>query len=71
MSEEKKPKENQKIKCEGPIDSMNGASFYRFQKKEAVIDIFPGQILKVGEDITASEAKELLEGITWKFSEVN
>lgn len=62
----------QKIQCEGPIDSDNGALIFRLPRdeKKGDLDIYKGQFLIVGEEITKDEAKQLLNSSSWKFSEV-
>lgn len=75
MAEQKeraeKPAEKARlIKCEGPVGN-NGASFYRIQReKGGHLDIGPGAILIVGEQINQKEAEQLLAATSWKFSEV-
>jgi hypothetical protein len=61
-----------KIICKGPVDKNNGATFLRFsrdsEKKEDIL-ISTGQVLAVGEDITITESKRLLQTPNWNFEE--
>lgn len=62
------------IKAIGPSDRFNQAEILRFQpneRRKKEIDIRAGQILVIGEDITAEEADSLLELSIWKFERVN
>ena len=66
-------KKSRKIICEGPASKKNGALFLRFQpegKRKNSLEIFPGQILEMGKDVTENDAKRLLSLTNWKFSEV-
>jgi hypothetical protein len=68
LSEKKKPVK--KIVCNGPVDENNGALIFRFpREKKGDLDIYRGQILTVGEEITEQEAAELLAATTWSFEE--
>ena len=69
-SAEKPAEKVRKIKCEGPIHETNGASIFRLQKQRGSLDIYPGQILTIGNEITKDEAEQLLAATSWKFSEV-
>lgn len=74
MAEQKeraeRPAEKAKrIKCEGPVGS-NGASVFRLPKQKGSLDIYPGQVLTIGNEITKEEAEQLLTATSWKFSEV-
>ncbi|MBO0962341.1 hypothetical protein J1P26_21800 [Neobacillus sp. MM2021_6] len=63
-------KEPKKIICEGPVDQNNGALIFRLQRKDEIFDMYKGQVLVVGDEISKEEAKELVENTTWKFREV-
>lgn len=62
---------NRKIICEGPVSKDNGALIFRLpRERKQSLDIYKGQVLTVGEEITPDEAEFLLAATTWKFEEV-
>lgn len=63
---------NKKIICNGPVDETNGAFIFRLPREgnKEDLDIYEGQVLTVGEEITQKEADQLLSASTWNFSEV-
>jgi len=65
-------KKGTQIHNEGPKAENNQAEVFRFiregNKKD--LDIAKGQVLTVGEDITAEEGQKLLDATTWSFKEV-
>jgi hypothetical protein len=68
---ETKNKLTQRIICKGPVSEDNGALIFRLpREKKEDLDIYKGQVLTVGEEITKEESKELLDNSSWKFSEV-
>jgi putative AlgH/UPF0301 family transcriptional regulator len=65
-----KKKTVKKIVCKGPVDENNGALIFRFpREKKGDLDIYRGQVLSVGEEITEQEAAELLNATSWNFEE--
>ena len=66
-------KEKTQIVCRGPKKKKNGALFLRFPREDGrktPIEIYNGQRLTVGHDLTENEAKTLLKNPTWTFEEV-
>jgi hypothetical protein len=62
-------KRQKKILCEGPV-GQNGAQLFRLSRNKKPLDIYPGQLLTVGEEISPAEAELLLNSTTWRFQEV-
>lgn len=70
---EKKTPEPSKIVCKGPKDKTGGVSALRTQtgvKKNQTLDIYSGQTVIVGRDISKEVASKLLKMGSWKFEEV-
>lgn len=70
---DKKAPEQRKIVCTGPKDKDSGAVALRVQtgsKKDDTIDIYEGQTLVIGRDVTEETATMLLNMESWKFEEV-
>ncbi|MGM9926034.1 MAG: hypothetical protein ACI35R_17450 [Bacillus sp. (in: firmicutes)] len=74
MAEQKDRVEKKSVKqltIVGP-NSTKGEKVLRFHREDerkGYIDLLPGQTLKVGEDITASEAKTLTGFASWEIKE--
>lgn len=70
---EKKMSEQRKIICKGPKDKNNGATVLRLPSegtKNNPFDIYEGQTLVVGRDVSEDTATMLLNMDSWKFEEV-
>ncbi len=70
-NQDKVSAEEKKIICKGPVSKDNGALIFRLPRgKKEPLDIYKGQVLTVGEEITQEEADFLIDATTWKFEEV-
>lgn len=55
----------------GPVNPSNRAEVFRLNRSDGYLDLFRGQVVTVGDEITQTEAEYLLHSKTWKFVEVN
>lgn len=70
---EKKATESRKIVCKRPADKNSGATILRLPEegtKKKPFDIYEGQTLIVGREVSEETAKRLLDMKSWKFEEV-
>ena len=71
---EKKVAEQRKIVCKGPKDKDSGATVLRIPSegtKKHPFDVYEGQTLVVGRDVSEETATMLLNMESWKFEEAN
>lgn len=70
---EKKVADQRKIICKGPTDRNSGATVLRLPNegtKNKPFDVYEGQTLVVGRDVSDDTAIMLLNMDSWKFEEV-
>jgi hypothetical protein len=65
-------KKGTQIVNRGPKDAGNGAEVFRFVREgnKKNYDLAIGQVVTVGEEISAEEGNQLLKSTTWEFEEV-